>query len=192
MHLKDKGFVEGAENVNRINETLMKRLTLPIVCAALGAVFLFSKGDTAYRPEPRDNYEPVYMTRSELEGSVKYVEGERRMSDPGKIYVHGDRIFVNEKYRGVHIIDNSDPRNPRQTGFLVVPGCIDMAVKGEIVYVDNAVDLVTFDMASRTVTSRIRDYFPEHNVSPDGRQHDYPSGRPQGYILVRWDKSNLN
>ena len=80
--------------------------------------------------------------------------------------------------------------NPRRTGFIVAPGCIDMAVKGNIIYVDNAVDFVAFDMVSRSVTERIRDYFPEHSVSPDGRQYDYPYNRPDGYILVRWDKAD--
>ena len=117
---------------------MMKRVTLATVCLACAVIFLFSKGDTAYGPERSENYVPVYMTRAELEGSVKYLDGERGMSDPGKIYVYGDRIFVNEKYRGVHVIDNSDPYNPRRTGFIVAPGCIDMAVKGNIIYVDNA------------------------------------------------------
>lgn len=45
-------------------------------------------------------------------------------------------------------------------------------------------------MVSRSVTERIRDYFPEHSVSPDGRQYDYPYNRPDGYILVRWDKAD--
>lgn len=93
---------------------VMKRVTLATVCLACAVIFLFSKGDTAYGPERSENYVPVYMTRAELEGSVKYLDGERGMSDPGKIYVYGDRIFVNEKYRGVHVIDNSDPYNPRR------------------------------------------------------------------------------
>lgn len=32
------------------------------------------------------------------------------MHESGKIYVYGEYVFVNEKYKGVHVIDNSDPK----------------------------------------------------------------------------------
>ena len=32
----------------------------------------------------------------------------------GKIYAYGDYIFVNEPYKGVHVIDNTNPAAPRK------------------------------------------------------------------------------
>lgn len=164
----------------------MKRSVFITVAALLCAVFLFCKGDSYVYPS-RGEYIPVYMSRVELEKSVKYADEARKIQDPGKIYLHGDRIFINEKYRGVHIIDNSDPSNPRQEAFIIVPGCRDMAVKENIIYLDNAVDMVAFDMTEGKVTQRITGFFPESRYSPDG----YPAynyERPADTILVRWDK----
>lgn len=130
---------------------------------------------------------PVFMSRPELESSVKYAESCRKMEDPGKIYIYGERIFINEKYRGVHIIDNSNPADPRPEAFIIAPGCLDMAVKGNIIYLDNAVDFVAFDMTAGVVTERITGFFPEHRTSPDGFPL-YDHQRPDDYILVRWDR----
>lgn len=128
---------------------------------------------------------PYFMERSELEKSVSYTAGKREMKEPGKIWVSGDRIFVNEKYKGVHIIDNSTPSSPRQEGFIIAPGCLDMAVRGNIIYLDNAVDLVAFDMAAGKVTGRLKNYFPEP-LSPTGERHYHHSD----LILVGWKKAD--
>lgn len=161
----------------------MKRLKPLFFLALFAGSWALS---TSYAPRPQYAYLPFYMTRAELEHSVFFADGPREMSDPGKIWVRGTEIFVNERYKGVHVIDNSDPRNPRQTGFIVAPGCIDMAVKGDIIYMDNAVDLVAFNLDSGEETSREKDIFPPPS-SPDGMSaHSFTQ---QGYILVGWSKA---
>jgi hypothetical protein len=133
------------------------------------------------------SYAPVLMERTELERSVSFVEGTRGMEQPGKIWVSGTKIFVNDKYKGVHIIDNSNPASPRQIGFIMAPGCLDMAVRGDIVYLDNAVDLVAFDMTTHKVTERLKNYFPEP-ANPTG-EHFYNS---TDLIVVGWRQVDPN
>jgi hypothetical protein len=133
------------------------------------------------------DYIPVYMKRADLENSVSYQAAAREMKNPGKIYCKMPYIYVNEKYKGVHVINNTDPRHPVKEGFIVAPGCIDMAVKGNIMYLDNAVDLVAFDLATQQVTKRIKNVFPEP-VSPEYAIF-YPSGDTEGYILIEWKKN---
>jgi len=106
------------------------------------------------------------------------------MTDPGKIYVKGSYIYVNERYKGIHVINNSNPRNPVRIGYIIAPGCLDMAVKENIMYIDNAVDLVAFDLNTKQVTKRIINYFPER-MAPNGQYAHY-SDRPKDYILVGW------
>ncbi|MDR2233277.1 MAG: hypothetical protein LBE56_09160 [Tannerella sp.] len=134
-------------------------------------------------------YSPVYMSRETLENSVKYIPGAREMKQTGKIYYLAPYIFVNERYKGVHVINNSNPASPVNEGFILAPGCMDMAVKENILYLDNAVDLVSFDLDSRQVTKRIKDVFPEP-LPPDELNFGYYNlpGRPEGYILVEWKK----
>jgi hypothetical protein len=108
----------------------------------------------------------------------------------GKIYYRTPYIYVNERYKGVHVINNSDPERPVKEGFILAPGCIDMAVKGNILYLDNAVDLVSFDLDGRQVTKRIRNVFPEPLPPDDFRFSVF--NRPEGYVLVEWKKNNAN
>ena len=127
---------------------------------------------------------PVFMSREALDHSVKYISEARDMVQTGKIYYRAPYIYVNERYKGVHVINNADPAAPANEGFILAPGCIDMAVKGNILYLDNAVDLVSFDLDSKQVTSRIRDVFPE--PLPPNDFFYYGMLRPEGYVLVEW------
>jgi hypothetical protein len=137
-------------------------------------------------------YRPILMTRQMLEGSVEMLE-PAKLIKPGKIYIKDNYLFINEKYRGVHIIDNTDPSNPVKTGFLRIPGCIDIAMKGSILYADNAVDLIAVDLsnpASISVTKRIKNIFPEH--TPPGNTvipwNYEPENRPANTIIVEWEE----
>ena len=132
-------------------------------------------------------YTPVFMSRETLDNSVKYNPGARDMIQTGKIYYRAPYIYVNERYKGVHVINNSNPAHPVNEGFILAPGCIDMAVKGNILYLDNAVDLVSFDLDSKQVTSRLRNVFPEP-LPPDDFSFYNFYNRPEGYVLVEWKK----
>ena len=137
------------------------------------------------------DYIPVYISREALENSVKFIKETREMEHTGKIYYYAPYIFVNERYRGVHVFNNSDPSKPVKEGFINAPGCIDMAVKENILYLDNSVDLVSFDMNSKEVTNRIRNVFPEP-LPPDDIFYYRRNNRPKGYILVNWIKKEQN
>jgi hypothetical protein len=125
------------------------------------------------------------MKRSDLEKSVSYHPDGRALTNPGKIYSHPPYIYINERYKGIHIINNADPRNPVQEGFVAAPGCIDLAVKDRILYIDNAVDLVAFDLNAGKVTQRIKNVFPQppapDNTTYIGPDHDL--------IVVEWKKN---
>ena len=147
--------------------------------AMLIGVWLVTSSDIV--PVQYDGWTPYFMQRSELEKSVFFADRATEMVNPGKIWVAENKIYIVERYKGVHIIDNSDPSNPRQAGFIVAPGCMDVAIREGILYLDNAVDLVAFDMTGGAVTKRIKDYFPEP-VSPSGDRYNNNSGM----ILVGW------
>jgi hypothetical protein len=132
------------------------------------------------------DYEPVFMTRTELESSVK-VQTAQALGSPGKIYYRSPYIFVNERYKGIHIIDNTDPTNPQNVRFVAIAGNVDMAVKGNTLFVDNAVDLVTLDISNVDdikVVTRIQGTFPAYSFSPDGVRF-YPENDK---IIVGWKK----
>ena len=153
-------------------------------------MILSSLVSTAFAPIEEETWSPVFLSREVLDNSVKYIPGARDLIQTGKIYYRAPYIYVNERYKGVHVINNTDPAHPVNEGFILAPGCIDMAVKGNILYLDNAVDLVSFDLDSRQVTKRIRDVFPEPLPPEDFRFTVF--NRPNGYVLVEWKKNNTH
>ncbi|MDR2118567.1 MAG: hypothetical protein LBP25_03420 [Tannerellaceae bacterium] len=129
-------------------------------------------------------YTPVLMKRADLENSVRYRPEARALTNPGKIYAKPPYIYVNERYKGVHVINNTDPAHPVKEGFISAPGCMDMAVKGDILYLDNSVDLVAFHLAFRKVTRRVKNVFPQP-LAPDNSTY-YPE---EGMVVVGWKKN---
>ncbi|MFO7658544.1 MAG: hypothetical protein R6W78_15910 [Bacteroidales bacterium] len=161
-----------------------------IICSVL-ALLLFGGFGVLYEDEVIP-YRPIVMTREILEQSVALLEAIP-LKKPGKIYIKDNYLFINEKYKGIHIINNSDSVHPVNEGFLRIPGCIDMAMKGNILYADNAVDLVAIDLsntANMVVTKRIRNAFTEHY--PPG--YDYipwmfsAENRPKNTIIIEWEE----
>ncbi|HET8829912.1 MAG TPA: hypothetical protein VFM79_11255 [Pelobium sp.] len=137
-------------------------------------------------------YVPVLMERSSLNQSVS-LKPTTTIGDAAKIYYKDSYIFISERYKGVHIIDNRNPTAPINKGYISVPGCVDMAIKNNILYVDNAVDLVAINLTEAqngnlAVVKRIENVFPEV-APPDGGV--IPSkfnteNRPKNSIIVNW------
>ncbi|MEO6456336.1 MAG: hypothetical protein ABIN97_19825 [Ginsengibacter sp.] len=92
-------------------------------------------------------YNPVYKTTAEVRANIKS-NPSRDVQNPGKLYILGKYIFLNEIDKGIHIIDNSNPSSPKNVAFIDVPGNVDMAVKGNTLYADLYSDLVTIDITN--------------------------------------------
>jgi hypothetical protein len=106
--------------------------------------------------------EPVYLSYEDLRSAVKMTVA-REMNNPGKIYFKDQYIFINEKMKGVHVYDVSDPTNPQNKGFIEIPGNVDIAIKENILYADSYIDLVSIDVssfASIKETGRVQKIFP--------------------------------
>jgi hypothetical protein len=66
----------------------------------------------------------------------------------GKITVAGNYIYLSEPYKGIHVIDNSNPSSPKNVSFINIPGNEDMAITGKTLYADAYGDLVTLDISN--------------------------------------------
>lgn len=164
----------------------MRKLQNFLISFAMMGILVLTTSYTDYSYSYYEywNYIPVFMKRADLEKSVSYQSSPRDMENPGKICYLPPYIYVNERYKGVHVINNSDSVNPVNEGFIIAPGCLDMAVKGNIMYLDNAVDLVAFDLTAKRETERIKEVFPEP-LSPDNETFYAGEDRSE-YILVAW------
>src|SRR4030042_6579927 len=124
----------------------MKKLSKPVpyifICTL--AIFVFQGcQDKIYQTYEVDN--PVYLSWEDLRSSVNDTLPEE-INQPGKIYIIGDWLLVNEFRKGIHVINNADPAHPEIISFINIPGNVDMAVKDNILYADSYVDLVALDI----------------------------------------------
>jgi len=91
-------------------------------------------------------YMPIYETKEKVTLNIKS-NPAKEIQSPGNLFVYGNYIFLNEMDKGVHIIDNTDPSNPVDKAFIEIPGNLDIAVKGNILYADMYQDLVAVDIS---------------------------------------------
>ncbi len=137
-------------------------------------------------------YRAVYATAAEL-ANIE-TQSPRALRKPGKIYVQGNYLFVNEQGEGLHVIDNADPTKPRKISFLKIPGNNDMAVKGRFLYADNARDLVVLDIGDPTsikVLKRIADAIPPQNY-PSLQQVYFECPEKNKGTIVAWEKVSMS
>ncbi|MFY7840245.1 MAG: LVIVD repeat-containing protein [Lacibacter sp.] len=97
-------------------------------------------------------YRPVYKTRQEVYADIKS-KPARVITSPGKITLFGSYIFLNEINKGIHVIDNSNPSQPKNLSFIEMPGNVDLAMKGNRLYADLYNDLITLDITNPTQVS---------------------------------------
>jgi hypothetical protein len=142
--------------------------------------------DNMVEPFPiSSSYNPVIVKRQVLETSTIFQEPQTIVNS-GKIYVKDAFLFINEKNQGFHVFNNSNPANPENIGFLKVLGSSDLAIKNDIIYVNNATDLIAIqtNMESNTIeiTKRIPNTFPQM-FSPEGFQY---MNLEEDDIIVDW------
>ena len=91
-------------------------------------------------------YQPVYKTSAEVRANIKNNPAQP-IEKPGKIYVTGTFIFLNEVDKGVHVIDNANPLQPQRIAFINIPGNRELAVKDNTLFADLYTDLVAIDIS---------------------------------------------
>ncbi|MFM9837708.1 MAG: LVIVD repeat-containing protein [Cyclobacteriaceae bacterium] len=99
-------------------------------------------------------YKPVYSTTAQIKAAVGLKEAQP-IAEAGKIYLKDKILFINEVGKGIHIINNTDPSNPKPLSFLNIPGNYDLAILGNTLYADSFVDLVAFDVSDLSAIKEI-------------------------------------
>lgn len=89
---------------------------------------------------------PVYISYNELRASFE-ITAEKELKKPGKIYFMEPYMYINEYQEGIHVVDLTDPSNPKLSAFISIPGNVDMAVRNNVLYADSFIDLVLIDIA---------------------------------------------
>ena len=138
----------------------MKKTFLLFILAGIftGCTFEFRESYT-YRIN-----EPVLMSTSEFRNSVKVTKEQRQIKNYGKICFYNGFLYISESEVGIHVINNTNPSQPRIVGFIELVGNADLAIRDNVLYADAFIDLVWFDIsdpANPKLKGRLEDVFPE-------------------------------
>ena len=142
----------------------MKKILIPFII-----FLLFFSGTSVYEVE---GFKPVYVPKEEAK--VIKTLPPQDIKTQGKIYVKDQYIFIGDVNLGIHVVDNTDPRNPIKIAFIQIYGNQDIAIKDDILYADNMEDLVALNINSiqnPTLVKRIEGVYELPN------QH-YPENLP--------------
>jgi hypothetical protein len=146
----------------------MKKVLHNISLALLLAAFVGSMQSCKKEADCSGEYTytyfmPVYQTAAVVRANVRS-NAPQAISNPGKIYIKGNYIFLNEINKGIHVIDNSNPAVPVNASFISLPGNVDISVKGNTLYADFYTELVVLDISDPlqvSVKKFVENVFPE-------------------------------
>jgi len=132
---------------------------------------------------------PITMSLADFKNSVDVV-APRPINESGKIYAYENYIFVNDKYKGVHVIDNSDTSSPQKISFIKIAGNVDISIKGNFLYADSLTDLMVLDISEINairIVNRLEDVLRDNIVWPIADIYEYDGIDYENEILVGWD-----
>lgn len=135
---------------------------------------------------------PVYLSFEELRSSVKSAES-RPLEKPGKIYFKDGYLFINEKFEGVHIIDNRNPAAPQNIGFITIPGNVDIAIKDDILYADSYIDMVAIDISDINApkeVNRVEKVLP-YTLPPYDEEYRVAEVDEDKGVVVDWEITKI-
>lgn len=167
----------------------MKNKTVLIFCSMLLGILSCNdeeKGEYADYLVAR----PLTMTRSEFRNSVDIID-PIPIGESGKIYAYENYIFVNDKYKGVHVIDNTDPTSPRKVSFIKIAGNVDISVKNNYLYADSITDLIVLDISDLnniTIVNRLENVLRDNVIWPlEAEIYEYENWDYENDILIGWE-----
>lgn len=112
-------------------------------------------------------FRPIYGNPVEIRNGVKNIINQK-LQNPGKIYLKDQYLFVNEVDKGIHVFDNSNATNPIKLSFINIPGNVDLAIRGNILYADSYIDLLAIDISDPMdidILKRIEKVFPQKTIT---------------------------
>ncbi|TWO33462.1 hypothetical protein E1J38_006090 [Seonamhaeicola sediminis] len=133
---------------------------------------------------------PEFVSKSAFRTMVDII-APQPIIQAGKIYAYSNYIFVNDINKGVHVIDNTDPKSPKAIRYIVIPGNEDISIKDNYLYADSATDLVVFDISDINniiEVERLEDVFQVYNfrIPLEAMATDYDDFNWETDILIGW------
>lgn len=133
---------------------------------------------------------PLTMSKEDFRSEPQIIPPQP-IEKSGKLYAYGNYIFVNEPYKGIHIIDNSNPKVPLKTGFIKIPGNMDVSIKDNYLYADSLQDLIVMDISNLTdikQVGRLENVLQDNLAWPfEAEIVDTSEWNSESEILIGWE-----
>ena len=144
-----------------------------------------------------DGMKPVYFAYDDFSGIQSIAP--KPFGELGKIVTKDQYIFINEQFKGIHVIDNSDPERPERKYFWQIPGNREFTILQNTLYADNGLHLIVIDITNFdkiSVVSVIKDQYP---IEEPSVRELYPLGYKGFFecydatrgIFVEWKKDKI-
>jgi len=136
---------------------------------------------------------PVFMATQTFRNSVKVTAEPHQITSIGKMCFYDHYLYISEPEKGIHIINNTDPANPQQTGFIELLGNADLAIRNGMLYADSYIDLVWFDISNPALPvlkGRLDSIFPTaFPMTKNQYRIDYQLSYPNTNkgIIIGWE-----
>lgn len=164
---------------------------IPVLFCSL--VFSSCEYNTDSIPGSVLGYVPVYFQRNGLD-TVRFEEPQPT-TEGSDIFLNGTLLYQIDLFKGIHIVDFTDPENTQKIGFYYIPGCDQMTIEGNRLYTNSFSDLLIIDIAE-WMNPKIISYQPFHFHQPE-RQIPPKRGYfecvdPSKGVVISWQEKTVN
>lgn len=137
---------------------------------------------------------PIYYSFDDF-SKIKS-EVPRNYQNLGKIVTNGNYIYINEINLGIHVIDNTDPTNPKQIRFWNIPGNREFTINDGILYANNGKHLLVLDVTnpeSISIVKVIKDQYEYEQLEeyPQNYYGWFQCYEPELGLLLGWEKKEI-
>jgi hypothetical protein len=129
-------------------------------------------------------YTPIYETKGEVYAKIK-MNPAQSMKNLGSFALYNNYVFVNEKEKGIHVIDASSSITPVIKGFIPIPGNLGIAVRNNVLLADCFTDLLSIDIKDIAQINLLNKN--ENLFTSRANMYGFQDG---GKILVGWNKKD--
>ena len=166
---------------------------------------------TACITEPQINtgtvegMKPVYIAE---EDNFIAITDARSFGNLGKIVYAAPYLLINERFQGIHIVDNSDPANPIKLNFVQIPGNTDFTIKSGFLYANHGSDFKVLQLLPSEESLGLSDFtlvetcaIPEFFLSeesnssialfPPNYTGFFECVDPDKGIVISWEETTL-
>lgn len=92
-------------------------------------------------------YKPHFSVKQEIKEAAK-LQNPESLKNLGSFALYRGAMYINEKNKGIHVIDYRNPSAPVNKGFIPIPGNLGLSIKNDVLYADCYCDLLVFKLSS--------------------------------------------